>query len=129
MKLSVFCGVSVDGYLARPNGAFDFLDAGGHEPHGYEEFFSSIDIMVIGRKTYETVLGFGGWAYGTKPVVVLSRTLKALNVPPTAVCDLMSGTPREIVDRLTQRGFEHLYIDGGVTIQEFLRAGLIQRLV
>jgi hypothetical protein len=52
IKLSVFCGVSVDGFLARPDHALDFLDAGGQEPHGFEEFYGSVDVVVMGRKLY-----------------------------------------------------------------------------
>src|ERR1700676_390323 len=134
MKLSVFCGVSVDGFLARPNGAFDFLDAGGQEPHGYGEFFGSIDVVVIGRKTFEVVLAFGGWYYGTKPVVVLSsQPLDFSSIQFSSIQDgvveQMSGEPAEIVTRLKARGFQHAYIDGGITIQSFLAAGLIDRLV
>jgi len=129
MRQSVFCGVSVDGFLARPNGALDFLDAGGQEPHGYEEFFSSVDVMVIGRKTYEVVLGFGGWAYGTKPVVVLSSQPIDFSSIKDGVVEQMSGEPAEIVERLKARGFQHAYIDGGITIQRFLAAGLVHRLI
>lgn len=57
MRASVFVGTSVDGFLARPDGALDFLDEGGNEPHGFEEFFASVDALVIGRGTFETVLG------------------------------------------------------------------------
>jgi dihydrofolate reductase len=129
MKLSVFCGVSVDGFLARPNGALDFLNAGGQEPHGFEEFFASVDVLVIGRKTYEVVLGFGGWAYGKKPVVVLSSNPLDFSPVPEAVVEQMSGEPLEIVEHLRARGFQHAYIDGGITIQRFLAAGLIHRLI
>lgn len=90
---------------------------------------ATVDALVIGRKTLETVLGFDAWPYGTKPVVVLSTSLSELQVPDGAVCEVMAGTPREIVTRLTQRGLKHLYIDGGLTIQGFLEAGLIQRLI
>ena len=65
MKLSVFCGVSVDGFIARPNHALDFLDTDEQEPHGFEEFYDSIDVVVIGRKTFEVVLKFGKWFYGS----------------------------------------------------------------
>ena len=84
---------------------------------------------MIGRKTFETVLGFPAWPYGKKPVVVLSNTISELKVPDGAVCDLMAGTPKEIVAKLTQLGIGHAYVDGGITIQGFLREGLIQRLV
>jgi dihydrofolate reductase len=55
MKVSVFIGTSVDGFIARPNGDLDFLPPGGGEPHGYEEFMASVDTLVVGRKTFETV--------------------------------------------------------------------------
>ena len=128
MKASVFVGTSLDGFLARPNGELDFLPTGGGEPHGYDEFMATIDALVIGRKTFETVLGFGGWAYGKKPVFVLSsRTLPP--APHEAVLEQMSGAPTEIVSRLEARGIGHIYVDGGITIQSFLVAGLINRLI
>jgi dihydrofolate reductase len=127
VKASVFVGVSVDGFLARPDHTFDFLPAEPEE-HGYDQFFASVDAMVIGRNTYEVVLGFGGWAYGKKPVFVLS-THRLKPAPETAVVERLSGAPDRIWKKLEARGFRHLYVDGGITIQRFLRAGLIQRLV
>jgi dihydrofolate reductase len=128
MKASVFIATSLDGFIARLDGGIDWLPA-DCEPHGYEEFIASVDAIIIGRKTFETVLGFGGWAYGKKPVFVLSNTLSELKLPEGAICELMSGNPSEVVATLSKRGVEHAYIDGGVTIQGFLREGLIQRLV
>ena len=128
MKASVFIATSLDGFIARENGAFDWLPA-DPEPHGYDEFIASVDALVIGRKTFETAAAFDPWPYGTKPVVVLTSQPSALKAPAGSACEFMSGSPREIVDRLTERGMNHLYIDGGVTIQRFLEAGLIQRLI
>ena len=128
MKASVFVGTSLDGFIARANGAIDFLPPGGGEPHGFDEFMASVDALVIGRKTFETALGFGGWAYGKKPVVVLSsRPIAA--APPGAVVERMSGAPADIVSQLERRGIRHIYVDGGITIQKFLEAGLIHRLI
>lgn len=129
MKLSVFCGVSVDGFLARPNHALDFLDAAGQEPHGFEEFYGSVDVVVIGRKTFEVVLTFGKWFYGKKRVVVLSSRSLDFSAVKGGVVEQMSGEPVEIAARLKARGFKHAYIDGGITIQRFLAAGVIDRLV
>jgi dihydrofolate reductase len=129
IQASVFIGVSVDGFIARPNGDLDFLPPGGGEPHGYAEFFASIDALVIGRKTFETVLAFPEWPYGDKTVVVLSGHALDFSAVRGGVAEQMAGDPVEIVTRLAARGFRHLYIDGGVTIQEFLGAGLIQRLI
>jgi dihydrofolate reductase len=129
MKLSVFCGVSVDGFLARKDGALDFLDAGGHEPHGFQEFYGSVDVVVIGRKTFEVVQTFGKWSYGKKPVVVLSSRALDFSLVKGGVVEQMSGEPAGIVAQLKKRGFKHAYIDGGITIQRFLVAGLITQLV
>jgi dihydrofolate reductase len=129
VKLSVFCGVSVDGFLARADHALDFLDAGEQEPHGFEEFYGSVDVVVIGRKTFEVVLTFGKWFYGKKPVVVLSSRLLDFSSIEGGAVEQMSDEPAVVVKRLESRGFKHAYIDGGITIQRFLVAGCIDRLV
>ena len=98
----------------RPDGAYDFLPAGGGEPHGYEEFFASVDALVIGRNTYEVVLPLTPWSYGTKPVFVLSN--HPLKIPPAgADVERMSGPPEEIVSTLSQRAFEHIYVPMAAT--------------
>ena len=128
MKASVFIATSVDGYIARPDGGLDWLPDHPEE-HGYDAFFESVDALVIGRKTFDIVAAFEKWPYGSKPVIVLSTTLSKVPAPPGAVCDVMSGTPSEIARRLVQRGVKHAYVDGGETIQGFLEAGLIQRVI
>ena len=128
MKASVFVGASVDGFIARANGDLDWLPAGDGEEHGYEAFMTSVDALVIGRKTFETVLSFDKWPYGEKPVFVLS-TRPLAPAPADAVVQRMCGAPADILSQLAARGIQHVYVDGGVTIQGFLRAGLIQRLV
>ena len=129
MLVSVFIGTSVDGFIARSNGALDFLPPEGGEPHGYTEFFASVDALLIGRNTFETVLSFPEWPYGTKPVVVLSTKPLNFSKVPKAPVEQMRGSPREIVSKLESRGFQHIYVDGGVSVQRFLREGLIQRMI
>ena len=128
MTVSVFVGTSVDGFIARPNGHLDFLPTGGGEPHGYNEFIATVDAIVIGRKTFETVLAMEDWPYGGKRVVVPSSRPVDLS-GARGVVEQMAGAPAEIVSQLAASGAHHLYVDGGITIQGFLRAGLIQRLV
>lgn len=128
MPVSVFVGISVDGFMARPDGGLDWLPEGGGEPHGYAEFLETVDALVIGRNTFEIVAAFETWPYGSKPVIVLSgRPLDLSSVPGTV--EQMAGAPAEIVARLAARGYYHLYVDGGITIQDFLRAGLVERLI
>ena len=128
MKASVFIGTGLDGFIARANGDLDFLPPGGGEPHGYNEFIATVDALVIGRKTFETVLTFDTWPYAEKPVFVLS-TRPLAPAPPGAVVERMSGAPADIVSKLADRGIRHVYVDGGSTIQRFLQAGLIHRLI
>jgi dihydrofolate reductase len=137
VKGFVFVGTSLDGFIARPNGAFDFLDGnekveGGEgdvdwDAHGYKAFFDSIDALLMGRKTYETALGFGSWPYGKKPVFVLSSRPIA-PAPEGAVVEQLSGEPAEIAAQLDKRGLHNVYVDGGDTVQRFLRAGQIHHM-
>jgi dihydrofolate reductase len=129
IRTSAFVGVSVDGFLARQDGALDFLPDGGGEDHGYAEFFSTVDALVIGRKTYETVLGFPDWPYGKKPVIVLSARPLTLPSDAAASVERMDGDPAVVLSRLAARGIRHVYVDGGLTIQAFLAAGRLDRLV
>src|SRR5260370_3080302 len=130
MTISVFVGTSVDGVIARSNGDLAFLRPGGGEPHGYDEFIATVDAIVIGRNTYEKVLTFGDWPYAKKRVVVLSsRPVDLSAAGKGAVVEQMGGTPAEIVSRLAARGAHHLYVDGGITIQQFLPPGLVERPV
>jgi len=129
MKLSVFCGVSLDGFLARPDDSFDFLNTGESEPHGFKEFLAGVDVVVIGRRTFDVVLKLGHLAlYGNKPLIVLTSRARDFSSVQHAVVEQMSGEPAEIVGQLKSRGFKRAYIDGGLTIQRFLAAGCIDRL-
>src|SRR5947209_3540179 len=129
MTVSVFVGTSIDGFIARPNGDLDFLPEGGGEPHGYHEFIASVDAIVLGRKSFEKVLTFDPWPYANKRVVVLSSRPVDVTSARGGIVEQMAGSPAEIVSQLAASGAHHLYVDGGTTIQAFLRAGLVQRLI
>jgi len=130
MKLSVFCGVSVDGFLARPDHTFDFLDTPGQGPHGFDEFWSSVDAILIGRRTFNVARAFPGpWGYGKKPVFVLTHRQPDFSSLEGAVVEAIAGDPRAVAAQLEDRGFQHVYVDGGQTIQQFLAAALIDRLI
>ena len=131
MKASVFIATSLDGFIARPNGDLDWLIGSGQgtgEDYGYNAFIQDVDTIVMGRSTFEKVLTFGTWPYAGKRVVVLS-TQAIPRAPAGADVRRMQGDPREIVERLAAEGARHVYVDGGQTVQRFLGAGLIQRLI
>jgi dihydrofolate reductase len=127
MKMSVFVGTSLDGFIARRDGQYDFLPTDGGEAHGYDEFMASIDTILMGRSTFEVVLNLPAWPYGEKRVVVLSHRPLELSKIAGRV-EQMSGEPTEIAQKLAASGAQHVYVDGGLTVQEFLRAGLIRDL-
>jgi len=132
MKISVFVGTSVDGFIARRDGSLDFLAVGEGGANGFEEFVATIDVHVIGRKTFDWARGWlrehpRQWPFA-KPVFVLTRHPGRLKIPKGAKCEAITGTPRQVIALLARRGFRHLYVDGGLTIQGFLRAGRIDRL-
>lgn len=133
IKCSVFIATSLDGFIARRNGAIDWLtdpsNANAGEDYGYKEFINSVDTLVMGRKTYELALTFGEWPYTGKKVVVLSSASPKVPEQLSGSVEILSGPPDELVGRLSQRGARHLYVDGGVTIQGFLKAGLIDEMI
>jgi dihydrofolate reductase len=130
MLISVFVGMSLDGFIARQDGSFDFLQSaeGSGGPPGFSEFWKSVDALLIGRKTYEVARGFPKWFYGKKPVFVLS-TRRLAKAPKGAVVEHVNGKPHDIVLQLAARKFRHIYLDGGITVQRFLQAGLADRII
>jgi dihydrofolate reductase len=127
MKATVFVGISVDGFIARRDGRFDFLPE-EPEGHGYDELMAAVDTIVLGRNTFELVMSFPGWPYPkSKRVVVLSS--RPVELPEKQNVVHLSGDPQEIVAKLEAMGAKHLYVDGGDTVQRFLRAGQIDRLI
>lgn len=123
---SIFIATSVDGYIARSNGGVDFLDCvqAEGEDYGYAEFFASVDALVMGRNTYETVLGFGTWPYAGKRVFVATHRPASSRHGE----QFFEGAPGPLLRRLQQEGVRRIYVDGGVLIGQFLAEGLIDEL-
>jgi len=128
----VFIAASLDGFIARQNGDFSWLDTSAptieDEDYGFAEFYSSVDALVMGRKTYETALGFAEWPYAGKRVVVLSHTSITIPSHLTGSVEWMSGSLYEVARHLEDSGSHRVYVDGGQTIQGFLQAGLINEI-
>jgi dihydrofolate reductase len=132
MKGTVYIATSLDGFIARENGDLDWLHAAGSssgdEDYGYAAFMETVDAIVMGRHTYEKVRTFGKWPY-TKPVFVLSSRQLVIAPELQGFVGVLSGEPSRILSGLAARGMGHVYVDGGKTIQRFLDAGAIQRLI
>ena len=140
MKCSVFIATSVDGFIARKDGAIDWLesagnpqaDMGDNADMGMTNYMASVDCMIMGRKCMEKIASFNlspeQWPYGETPITVLSNTLTE---PPRNLqgkVEMYSGDLEELVDKLERQGYHHAYIDGGTTIQNFINLALINEV-
>jgi dihydrofolate reductase len=129
----VYIATSLDGFISRLDGSIDWLNQANTvvpngEDFGFAQFMSTVDVLVMGRNTFEQVRTFEEWPYQSTPVVVLSRRLNTLpsNVPSTV--SISAETPEQLVERLSANGVNHLYVDGGLVIQSFLAANLIDEM-
>lgn len=130
-KNSVFIATSIDGYIADKNGGIDWLHSipnPNNDDMGYVEFTSNIDALVMGRTTFQTVCSFDvDWPYD-KPVFVLSNTLNEIPESLREKAFLIKGTLSKIIEQINSKGYNSLYIDGGTTIRNFLKADLIDEM-
>lgn len=125
-RASVYIAVSLDGFIARNDGAIDWLSIVEREgeDYGYARFFETVDALVMGRRTYESVLGFGAWPYAGKRCVVLTRSLTSTRHDE----ELYSGDLTPLFERLAVEGVQHVYVDGGEVIGQALSADLVDTL-
>ncbi len=127
----VYIAASIDGFIAKIDGNIDWLmetPNPDENDFGFKNFMNSIDAIVMGRVTFEQVLTFGKWPYN-KPVFVLSNTLHNVPQALSGKVNIISGSPSAIVKKLHSLNYYNLYIDGGKTVQEFLKEELIDELV
>lgn len=127
----MFIATSLDGCIADRNNKIDWLYSIPN-PHnidmGYNEFISEIDALIMGRITYETVRGFDiEWPY-EKPVYVLSTKLNQVPEELIGKVEIVNGKLKEVLTGIHKKGHLNLYIDGGKTIQSFLKEDLIDEI-
>jgi dihydrofolate reductase len=124
MRVSVFVGVSIDGFIAREDGSLDYLKPFEGENHGYDEFMNAIDALIVGRSTYDTVLGFDPWPWeGVRVVVLTHRPLTARHGETSH-----AGALAPLVARLSAEGVRGVYLDGGVAIRQGLEEDLVDAM-
>ena len=128
----VYIATSLDGYISDKDDGLDWLDSIPNPDNidmGFDDHMNRIDALVMGRKTFEVVCGFDGpWPY-TKPVFVLSNSLSSLPEGYEDKAELVSGSLADVLATIHSRGHENLYVDGGTTIQSFLKEDLIDEMI
>ena len=133
-KVSVFIGTSLDGYIAREDGDISWLDAANMkvtpgEDFGFNSFLESVDLIIMGRKTFEQVITFDRWQYKDSKMIVL--TSKNMQIPERlkkTVTISNTSSPEQLIRELSDQSINHIYADGGIVIQDFLSAGLVDEI-
>ena len=129
-KLSLFIAASLDGYIAKPNDDLSFLNLVEKEgeDYGYSAFTSTIDTIIIGRKTYDYVLKKVGAAHydnGQRDVYVITRTAR----PKVGRTTFYTGSLPRLVQQLKSEDGKNIYCDGGAEIiNELLQHDLIDEM-
>jgi dihydrofolate reductase len=125
-RVRVFIACSLDGFIAGPGGDLSWLPAPREdEDYGYGAFIAETSAMLMGRATFDTVVGFADWPYGELPVLV--ATTRPLD-PPVASVRAIAGDPAELLAQVRAVTEGPVYLDGGALIRQFLDAGLVDEL-
>lgn len=126
-QVSVFLALSLDGFIAREDGGIDWLmkyEDPENEDYGFRAFFDSVDVLIMGRNTYDVARSFDSWPYGDKRMIVLThRPLEAKHNEQAH-----SGSLESLVEALGGEGVRRIYLDGGNTIRQGLAAGLVDSM-
>ncbi|MBT5902420.1 MAG: dihydrofolate reductase [Opitutaceae bacterium] len=131
MNCIVYIATSLDGFIATEDGGLDWLNSvpnPDNNDYGWADFNNQIDAILMGRKTFDFVLSFGGWLY-EKPVHVLSTALEVIPDHLTDKATLHHGPISEVLADLEAQGIQQLYVDGGTLISSFLREDLIDEMI
>jgi len=131
VHVTVFVAATADGFIARAGGSLDWIPApeSGSHDFGFCDLIASVDAIVMGRATFDFVVGSGEWPYGDIPVIVLTNRDLSLPSGFPGRVDTAAGEVGVVADQLSGRGLNALYVDGADVIQQFIRAGLIDRII
>ena len=128
MKVTYYVASSLDGYIAKEDGDVSWLEELNisMENAGYDEFYSTVDALVMGRKTYEMIVSFGQWPYGDKPVWVCESS----KITPMDGSNLQVGnTPEEVYQAANKMNIKHLWLVGGGSLaSSFLENNLLTNI-
>ena len=134
IKVSVFIGTSLDGFIARENGCIGWLDDANKkvtpdEDFGFKSFLESVDQIIMGRKTFEQVMTFNTWPYNnTKMIVLTSKNIEIPKKLKESVTTSNTSSPKQLTKELSDQSINHIYVDGGIVIQDFLSARLVDEI-
>ena len=130
MKVLVYIGTSLDGFIAIKDRNIDWLVqfANDEAIDAYKEFIKRVEAIVIGRGTFNKVLSFPSWPYD-KPVFVLTTSMSKVPDTLTGKATILSMKPDELINYLSNKGISSIYVDGGKVIQDFLTENLVNELI
>jgi dihydrofolate reductase len=121
--------MSLDGYIAKPNDDLSFLSIveKDGEDYGYADFVSSIDTVIIGRKTYDWVMKqVGEFPHADKNAYIITRTAR----PTIGKTIFYTGDLTDLVRKLKSENGKNIFCDGGAEIvNELLNNDLLDELI
>ncbi len=124
-RVVYFVACSLDNRIARANGDVDWLFT--DEDYGYEQFYSDVGVLVMGRVTYDLVRTFGEWPYHDRRTYVFSRSL---HDAPDEDIEFIADNPAEFVNELATQGEKDIWVVGGNKLaKQLMQVDLIDRLI
>lgn len=128
-KLILYISCSLDGFIAKPNDNLDFLNIVRKEgeDYGYYDFVSTVDTVIVGRKTYDWVVGQGyEFPHADKETYIITRQER----PKQGNLTFYNGDLKELVTGLKARNGENIFCDGGSeTLNQLLSEKLFDELI
>ncbi|MBD7915701.1 dihydrofolate reductase [Clostridium sp. Sa3CUN1] len=128
-KVILYIAVSLDNYIARENGDVDWLIGDGSNPNmdnGYEDFYKTIDVVILGKSTYDQVIGWGEYPYKNCESYVYTRK----EIKDNEYIKFINEDPRNLISKLKEKPGKDIWIVGGADIVDlFLKQDLIDEFI
>lgn len=127
-SLRLYMAISLDGFIATPDGAIDWLAPFDDQDFGYASFFEGVGLLIMGRATFDQILALGPWPYGGRPCWVMSgRPLPEETPDEVSPCAINNAAA--IANRARAHGAGDVWIVGGAdTAAQFLAAGAVDQI-
>ena len=128
-EIIYYVAASLDGYIAAADGSVEWLTP-FQSPEGeknYTDFYASVDALLMGRRTYEQILGFGQWPYAGKPAYIFAHNK---NMAASGDVTVTNRTPAEVAIELRTKNVRRAWLVGGAQLASAFRSeGLISEYI
>jgi dihydrofolate reductase len=128
-KTIVYISMTLDGFVAGKNDDLSWLMPYSTVNYGYKEFYDTIGAIILGKRTYDHIIGNWGWPYADIPAFILSNSLLK-NVPRGTEVNTVQGDIADVLEAAKSKTNKDIWVGGGAhVVQEFLNQGLVDELI